>query len=376
MKISIIKPKEYLYKSLSIINKECQICKSKNVNDNICFDCKNTKKEIYYIERTIIKKEHNIKLDFRLSKEQIKASNFFLNHLIERKNAFLYSVCGSGKTEIMYESILYALNHNMKVLIAIPRKEIVKELYDRLKNVFINTKISFLDYLHHDDSGELIISTVNQMLYYEKEFDLIILDEADAYPYVLNSFLKRLLYKSLKSDGVLFLMSATIKERTNFDRYIIKRRYHNYDLAKPIFIKHDYKNMPSFSFFQRFLINGRKLIIYVSSIKLGKDLSAELNTDLLSSKNKKTRDIIENFKTNDKEILVSTTILERGVTIPNLDVLIYDGDNQVFTYQTIIQICGRVGRSYKDPSGNVYILYNKNHLKFKRVIKYIKEMNK
>ena len=88
-------------------------------------------------------------MDFSLSKDQQNASNFFLEHLKIKRNAFLNAVCGSGKTEIMYESILHALNEGMKVIITIPRKEIVRELSLRLKNVFKDTTIHYLDQDNH-----------------------------------------------------------------------------------------------------------------------------------------------------------------------------------------------------------------------------------
>lgn len=376
--MKLIKNKEdsFCYPKVNIKNNECPWCLSKNIRDGQCFDCGKKIDKIYYKERIIkISNSHTIRMKFNLSNEQKKASLFFLDHYKKRNNAFLYAVCGSGKTEIMYESIKECLNDGLKPLIAIPRKEIVQELYSRLKNVFINTHISFIDGTHHDDSGQLLISTVNQLINYENEFDLIVLDEADAYPYSDSPFLHRLIQKGLKKDGVLFMMSATKKERINYDTFTLKRRYHNHDLSMPIFINIEDKEIAKSSVFHNIIKGNRKFIIYVPSIEYGRKLSNTLNALMISSKSDNPDKIINRFKSGDDKILISTTILERGITINDLDVIVFEADNPVFTHQTIIQICGRVGRSFEDPTGNIYIFYRKNRIKFYLVKKYIRRMN-
>ena len=377
--MKLIKNKEdyFCYPKVNIKTNECPWCLSKNIRDGQCFDCGKKLDKIYYKERIIkISNSHTIKMKFNLSDEQKKASLFFLDHYKKRKNAFLYAVCGSGKTEIMYETINYALNNNDKVLIAIPRKEIVMELYNRLKEVFINTTIKALDGLHHDDNAELLISTVHQLIHYEDEFDLIILDEADAYPFSFNDYLKRLLYKSLKKDGVLIVMSATEKEKIKYEKFTLNRRYHNHDLKMPEFYKINEEDVLYSKEFNNIISNkNRKFIIYTSSIKKAIYIGNILNSKVVSSKNDHTQEIVEDFKRNNDKLLVSTTILERGITIKGLDVIIIDASSSVFTKETIIQICGRVGRKIDDPIGNIYIFYQTNSLKFRRVREYINRMN-
>ena len=364
-----------LYIKENSIDKKCYMCGSLNIVNGVCADCNNDGSTIYYVERPIKYYKHTVYYEFSLSTEQKEASLFFLNHLKNHKNAYLNAVCGSGKTEIMYESILYALNNRMKVLIAIPRKEIVKELYDRLKKVFKDTNIKYLDGTHHDDSGELLISTVNQLIHYEDEFDLVILDEADAYPFASNEYLHRLLYKSIKKDGVLFLMSATKKERIPYDKFTIKRRYHNHDLSMPNLIRIDSLNMAQNSVFLKLLNSERKHIIYVPTIRYAKELSTSLNIDYISSKSTNQDKLIKMLKNGYIKNLISTTILERGITVKDVDVIVLEADDRVFTHQTLIQICGRVGRSYEDPYGSIYFFYKRNSLKFYLVKKYIERMN-
>lgn len=373
MKLSKIKPNNYIkYLKESITNK-CLFCLSENIKNKKCLDCGNDNSPIYYSERTIENKRHEMSLSFELSSKQKEASLFFLNSYKRKENATLLAVCGSGKTEVMYESILYALNEGKKVLITIPRKEIVSELYSRLKKVFIMTSIDMLDYSHHSDEGELIISTINQLINYEDEFDLIILDEADAFPYKGSDYLNRLLNKSRKKKSVLFSMSATI-EKTKGNIFYMNRRYHEYDLDTPIFIR---VKTPYLELITKIINEAieRKFIIYVPTIKQAKYYAKSLNIEACYSTNIYTKEIIEKMKYKNTRCIVSTTILERGITVNALDVIVIDADNKVFQKDTLIQICGRVGRSKEDPTGKIYILYRKNKLKFVGVKNYIRRMN-
>ncbi len=366
----------YQFKKKNFENNICLFCGFR-VKEDICPYCGTISPYIYYKERIINRHNHIYNLEFNLSKSQEKASHFFLNNYKKKKDAFLYAVCGSGKTEIMYETINYALNNGDKVVITIPRKEIVKELYERLVNVFKNTLIKYIDGNHHDDNCDLLLSTVNQLVNYEDEFDLIILDEADAYPYSDSDYLKGILKKSLKKTGVIFYMSATIKSHMPKNRFILKRRYHNALLDMPKFIKvNDYSNLWNNAIFSEILLtNGRKSIIYVSSINTAKIVSENLGCPCVTSSTKNIDNIISLFRNGNLKYIVSTTLLERGITIKGCDVIIYDADSSIFDKNTIIQISGRVGRKIDDKHGNIYIFYKKYHLKYSLVKRYIRRMN-
>lgn len=51
--------------------------------------------------------------------------------------------------------------------------------------------------------------------------------------------------------------------------------------------------------------------------------------------------------------LLTTTILERGVTIERLEVAVIGAEHEVFSDSALVQIAGRVGRSFANPSGTV-----------------------
>ena len=54
--------------------------------------------------------------------------------------------------------------------------------------------------------------------------------------------------------------------------------------------------------------------------------------------------------------LITTTILERGVTFPGIDVAVLGADDEIFSMAALVQIAGRVGRSPKRPTGTVLFI--------------------
>ena len=79
----------------------------------------------------------------------------------------------------------------------------------------------------------------------------------------------------------------------------------------------------------------------------------------VNSKAKDRDNIINNFRSGKFMYLVTTMILERGVTIENLQVIIFDADHKVYNKETLIQISGRAGRKRSHPTGDVILLSNK-----------------
>ncbi|MEY8741167.1 helicase-related protein [Bacillales bacterium AN1005] len=59
------------------------------------------------------------------------------------------------------------------------------------------------------------------------------------------------------------------------------------------------------------------------------------------------------MRNKEIKLLITTTILERGVTFPNIDVAVLGAEDAVFTASALIQIAGRAGRSVKNPFGDV-----------------------
>lgn len=85
---------------------------------------------------------------------------------------------------------------------------------------------------------------------------------------------------------------------------------------------------------------------------------------------------VQKFRDRKLDLLLTTTILERGVTFKNVWVIIIAADDPIYTAASLVQIAGRVGRDKNDQSGLVLYCYHKYTKDIRSSIKQIKEMNK
>jgi late competence protein required for DNA uptake (superfamily II DNA/RNA helicase) len=81
------------------------------------------------------------------------------------------------------------------------------------------------------------------------------------------------------------------------------------------------------------------------------------------------------FREREIRILITTTILERGVTIPCSDVYILDADSGLFDEASLVQMAGRAGRSQEDPAGTVLFLSPQWTSSQRKAIDQIRKMN-
>ena len=94
------------------------------------------------------------------------------------------------------------------------------------------------------------------------------------------------------------------------------------------------------------------------------------------SKRNGRENIIADFKKGEYRYLVTTSVLERGVTIKALQVIVTSADDQkIYTSSTLIQIAGRAGRKMDAPDGEVIFLAEKPTEAIQNAIKEIEFCN-
>ena len=327
-------------------------------------------------------------LKYNLSKKQEEISSNVLKAFINHQNVLINAVCGSGKTELVYKTIEYCLKHKLQVGFAIPRKDVVIDLFPRLKDAFPHQKVISIYGGHTNNlSGDIIILTTHQLYRFENYFDLLILDEVDAFPFYNNQLLNTMFKKSVKGNYIM--MSATsldnIKEeiiKQNGLIFTLNKRYHNHPLPVPT-IKEFFigKNIYLIYKLNKFLKCNKPTLIFVPTIKICERLYMFLkvffkNVECVHSQKKNREEIIENFKKNKVLFLVTTSILERGVTIKNLQVIVYNADNYLFDSKALIQIAGRVGRKIDAYDGEVVFLGGYNSTSMQEAKRKILQANK
>ena len=161
---------------------------------------------------TYVCKKHRIKpkLKFELTSNQKAASSQLVAYFKEGKDSLVYACCGAGKTEITYEVLTYALNQGLKVGFAISRRQVVLEIASRLQGVFKTIKVVPVceGYTQIVD-GDLIVCTMHQLYRYHKTFDLLIMDEVDAFPFKGSDLLESIARHACVGNRVFLTATPT-----------------------------------------------------------------------------------------------------------------------------------------------------------------------
>ena len=380
----------------AIIDGKCQRCGSLSKDE--CLECsefgKLTSKDSLYVvnnkkEMERFKYEGNLN-NLKLTKLQQKASNFMIEKIKENKDGLIWAVCGAGKTEITFRAIEYVLIKKGLVCFAIPRIDILYEIKERLEMFFPDTKIALLCGQKKEMiDAQIFVITTNQMLKFNEAFDLIIIDEVDAFPFEVEpKFMRAVELARTKASSVFYLTSTpseAILEKNN-ECFIINRRWHNYDLPVPKIRYLDInkiKKRKSLTLMWRFLMKKRQILIFVANIKKCKELARYINknypnqkVDCVYSSDINRKEKIEKFRNNKIEVLITTPILERGVTFKDIDCIVLDADNDLYNVASLVQIAGRVGRNPQFQRGKVYFYCKKINKTIKEAKKQIENMNK
>ena len=334
-------------------------------------------------------KKAPIHLEYELSPEQKELSDKLVENYKRGIDSLVFAVCGSGKTEISLKIIQYALQCGEKVAFALPRRDVVIELYNRLKQIFKYNKVISLYGGHtNDKEGDIVVLTTHQLYRYKQYFSLIILDEIDAFPFNNDPTLHEMFYQSL--CGHYVMMSATPSKEViahfkgiNKDILKLQTRFHRHPLPIPIIKKNNVLLQYLFLVkkVKQYLKENKQVFIFAPTINKCESIYRYLNTfikggNYVHSKRDNRAEIINQFRNKMYQYLVTTSVLERGVTVRNLQVIICQSDHKIYEKGTLIQIAGRVGRKADAPTGEVIFLCKKVTSDMLQAIEDIKDSNR
>lgn len=287
-------------------------------------------------------------LNFELTVYQQRIAQQLIKALAE-SDVVLEAVCGAGKTEMVLEVIRHHLLGGMRIGWAIARRQVVLELRERLAAIFPGLKVIAVCEGHTNDlRGDLVLCTTHQLYRYRGQFDLLILDEADAYPFaddvVLNGIARtscrgRLLYMSATMNKTLLRLVKSGQCKTLY----LPLRPSLRPLNIPTVILR-FRWLCFLELLRQLRQIEESCLIFVGSIAQCIQLSRRLRCDCLHSRSKSKEEIIADFRRGKRTRLVATTILERGVTFSDISVIVYGCEQEVFSPSVLIQIAGRVQR--------------------------------
>lgn len=313
----------------------------------------------------------------------------------------LWAVTGAGKTEMIFPLVAYMIALGGRVLLATPRRDVVLELSPRLKKAFPELSIVTL-YGGSEERwqhGQLVLATTHQLMRFQHAFDLVIIDELDAFPYHGDERLYRVAAQARTLQGVTILLSATppsyLQQRLtkgHLAHVKLPVRYHRHPLPVPVRLKapliteqlHQWSIPPKLLHaITQSLDEDAQIFMFLQRIahtepyaKLLRGLFPHVNIQATSSQDSERSGKVMAFRQRDIRILVTTTILERGVTVPRSHVYICDAEDKLFDEASLVQMAGRAGRSGDAPNGAVYFLSQQWSSAQKQAIKQIEDMNK
>lgn len=334
-----------------------------------------------------------------LSEGQQTASNRVVQAISTNAELLVWAVCGAGKTEVLFQGIQHALSQQKRVCIATPRTDVVLELTPRLQAVFPDMDVASL-YGGSEDrhkSSLLTIATTHQLLRFYKAFDTIILDEVDAFPYSVDQTLQYAVKQARKDTSSMVYLTATPnatwqKEcRLGKREYVtIPARYHRHPLPVPKLVwcgnwqNHLKKNRlpPNVIKWLQYRIQEEKqALFFIPKIQLIPKILPILQKlhpkiQAVHAEDPQRKEKVQAMRRKEVPILITTTILERGVTFPNLDVAVLGAEDRIFTESALVQISGRVGRSAQYPTGNITFFHFGRTEEMIKARNQIQNMNK
>lgn len=325
----------------------------------------------------LTKRPHAFSWRGKLTPQQENASTAISESIRKQEHHLLYAVCGAGKTEILFSPIHEALQKGLRICVAAPRTDVILELSPRFQQAFPDTVIHTLygNSPEQTGYGELVLATTHQLYRFQEAFDLLFVDEADAFPYSLDPSLERAVKKAVKPSAPIIYISATPSKTLQKQIPVhstIFRRYHGAPLPVPIYRslwnyeRHIRKGkLPKVltEWIKDKLQKKQPFLLFFPSIELINQAATLLHKidpsiQTVHSEDPGRKEKVMQLRAGTLSGLATSTILERGITIPHLQVAVVGADHRVFDRAALIQIAGRVGRSAKDPTGEIVFFHN------------------
>ena len=322
-------------------------------------------------------------LNFELTKDQLTTIEDILKDMQENKrmNRLVLGDVGSGKTIVAFVAILANYFSGYQSTFMAPTEILAKQHFTSIKEYFkeydINialltgslTKKQKEKIYNQISNGEIdiVIGThalLNDNLNF-KNLGLVITDEQHRFGVNQRNLLQN---KGLNGDADVLYLSATpiprtyaltiygdlelsqIKTKPNIRKEIITKIASEQNIKEVLLKMYEELKLNHQIFVVSPLIEQNDELNINSVIelkeKLNKAFSNKVRIEILHGKlkQKEKDELMKEFQKNKINILISTTVIEVGIDIPNASMMvIYNAER--FGLATLHQLRGRVGRS-------------------------------
>lgn len=338
-------------------------------------------KEKYHLEdKRGLVKAYLSSLPFELTNAQKRVITEIYRDLSNGKivNRLVQGDVGSGKTAVSMVLLLYMLENSYQGVLMAPTEILAVQHYLSVKDKFERLgvrvelltgsfsgkrKEKLLEDIKNGDVG-IVIGThalIEESVIFHK-LGLIIIDEQHRF-----GVLQR---KKLRDKGVL--ANLIVMSATPIPRSLALSIYGDLDVSvidelppgrKPIrtkWIASDEDVKVMYEFINKKLNQGRQAYFIAPLIEESEKLSAKSTEELMKEvenflpsfrigvlhgkmKNLEKDGVMSKFKNHELDILVSTTVIEVGVDVPNSSIIVINNAER-FGLSALHQLRGRVGR--------------------------------
>ncbi len=320
---------------------------------------------------------------FEETPDQLKAINDIRKDLESTKpmDRLLCGDVGYGKTEVIFRAMFKTVLNNKQVMYLCPTTLLSQQQYDsainRFKNYGVNIEIinryttskKVKEILENLSNGKIDVLFGTHRLLSDDikpgKLGLLVIDEEQRFGVAHKEKIKkyknnvhvlsvsatpipRSLQMSLTGIRDLSLIETAPKNRYPVQTYVIA--YDEALLVEAI-KKETSRGGQVFVLYNKIKNMDALMLRY-------KNLMPDISIKYAHGKMNKEQigDIMEEFYNNKFEVLISTTIIENGIDVPNANtIIVIDAD--MFGLSQLYQIRGRVGRGNK--IAYAYLMYNK-----------------
>lgn len=327
----------------------------------------------------------------------------------------VWAVCGAGKTEILLDAIAEEIGRGGRVLYATPRREVTLEVGARLAAALPAVGVSVAAGGlpgRIGPVGQLVVATAPQAVRFYRVFTLAAVDEVDAFPYPSDPMLDRAIRRALVQGGRLVYLTATPHprllarvERGDMPAIRLLARHHGQKLPEPEVIQVGRRSGGSSPLcadegkvLARLLRSWQgaqgaqgtqgaqetleaRAFVFVPTVSRVAEVARALRSAGIACEGCCAADPerpskIMAFRDGNTKVLVTTTVLERGVTVSGVNVVVWGADSELFSASQLIQMAGRAGRTSEAPTGRVVFAVIEETPQVKRACRDIRDANR
>jgi len=298
-------------------------------------------------------------LDYDLTKAQKRVIKEIYSELKAGKivNRLIQGDVGSGKTIVSFIMLLYMVENSYQGVIMAPTEILATQHYLGIVDEFMNLdiRVELLTGSVKGKKKEKLLNEIKEGLVdivigthsliednvIFKNLGLIVIDEQHRF-----GVTQRKLLRDKGNLANLIVMSATPIPRSlaltiygDLDVSIIDELPAGRSPIKTKWIQNEIDRQKMYNFMEKKMKDGRQVYIVSPLIEENRKIGLMHGRQTYKEKQK----VMEQFKNHELDILVSTTVIEVGVNVPNASIMVIR-DAQRFGLSSLHQLRGRVGR--------------------------------